>query len=319
MLKILRLHTCSEKSDDFNLTRLLLNIRKYRLQKHVERLKKSVKEMRQKFSIWGAAKKLNMNYSELHHIITQCKHSGRNVSELNKKNALEFYASHRITLSLPFKKYAKNMYLRSTLGVAYEEYVRKQHALGNRVLSQSAVYRCIKGKVRMRRRVPFKDCQCDECLNHGLLIDALIVAGVKGISRRNTHNVLKSFCPMMGKECDTDKRTKGTGRQLFKEQNVVITDHKCDCIFRNCKLCGSVRFQKSIQLWNEGMDWNKTVTWHQWEYVHKDDTKLKKNEKKYFDKVRYTGSVAQLLALFMRSLHNYSDSFIPLSMASHAV
>ena len=66
------------------------------------------------------------------------------------------------------------------------------------------------------------------------------------------------------------------------------------------------RFQKSIQLWNEGMDWNKTVTWHQWEYVHKDDTKSKKNEKKYFDKVRYTGSAAQLLALFMRSLHNYS-------------
>ena len=56
MLKILRLHTCSEKSDDLNLTRLLLNIRKYRLQKNVERLKKSVKEMRQKFSIWRAAK-----------------------------------------------------------------------------------------------------------------------------------------------------------------------------------------------------------------------------------------------------------------------
>ena len=128
----------------------------------------------------------------------QCKHSGRNVSELNKKNALEFYASHRIRLSLPFKKYAKNMHLRSTLGVAYEEYARKHHALGNRVLSQSAVYRYIKGKVRTRRRVPFKDCQIDECLNHGLLIDALIVAGVKGISRRNTHNVLKSFCPMMG-------------------------------------------------------------------------------------------------------------------------
>ena len=38
---------------------------------------------------------------------------------------------------------------------------------------------------------------------------------------------------MMGNECDTDKRTKGTGRQVFKEQNVVITDHKHDYIFRN--------------------------------------------------------------------------------------
>ena len=92
--------------------------------------------MRQKFGIRVAAKKLNLNYSELHHIITQHKQRSRNVSELNKKNALEFYASHRIMLSLPFKKYVKNMYLWSILGVAYEEYVRKQHALGIRVLSQ---------------------------------------------------------------------------------------------------------------------------------------------------------------------------------------
>ena len=51
MLKILRLHTYRQKSNEFNLTRLLLNIRTYRLQKNVERFKKSVKEMRQKFSI----------------------------------------------------------------------------------------------------------------------------------------------------------------------------------------------------------------------------------------------------------------------------
>ena len=33
MLKIFRLHTYTQKSDEFNLTRLLLNIWKYRLQK----------------------------------------------------------------------------------------------------------------------------------------------------------------------------------------------------------------------------------------------------------------------------------------------
>ena len=61
-----------------------------------------------------------MNYSELHRIITQCQKSSRNVSELNKKTALDFYPSHRITLCLPFKKYVKNIYLQSTLGTAYE-------------------------------------------------------------------------------------------------------------------------------------------------------------------------------------------------------
>ena len=183
------MHTFSENCDKFNLTRPLLIIRKYRLQKNIKRLKKSVKEMRRKFIILGAAKKLDMNYSEMHCIITQHKKSSRNVSELNKKTALDFYASHRITLSLPYKKYVKNLYLQSTLGVANKEYVIEQHALRNRVLSQSAVYRSIKGKVRTRRRVPFKDCQCDHCMNHGLLVDALIVADVKGISRRNTHTM----------------------------------------------------------------------------------------------------------------------------------
>ena len=110
----------------------------------------------------------------------------------------------------------------------------------------------------MRRRVPFKDCQSDECLNHSLLIDALIVAGVKGISRRNTHNVLKSFCPMMGKESNTDERQKAQVDNCLKNKCSDYR-HKCDCIFRNCKLCGSVGFQKSIQLWNEGTDWNKLL------------------------------------------------------------
>ena len=69
------------------------------------------------------AHRLDINYSELYCIITQCTKSRRIVSDSNKKTALDFYASHRMKLSLPYKKYPKNMYLRSTLGVAYEEYV----------------------------------------------------------------------------------------------------------------------------------------------------------------------------------------------------
>ena len=68
------------------------------------------------------------------------------MSELNKKTALDFYTSHRITLCLPFKKYAKNMYLRSTLGIAYKEYAREQHALGNRVLSELQCISVLRGR-----------------------------------------------------------------------------------------------------------------------------------------------------------------------------
>ena len=87
----------------------------------------------------------------------------------------------------------------------------------------------------MRRMVSFKDCQCDDYLNHGLLVDALIIAYVKGVSRRNTHNVLKSIC-YTSKDYECDEWPKHMDRKLYNEQAVMITDHKCDCIFRICKL-----------------------------------------------------------------------------------
>ena len=110
----------------------------------------------------------------------------------------------------------------------------------------------------------------------------------------------------MGKECDNDERTKGTGRQLFKEQNVVITDHKRDCIFRNCKLCGSVGFQNQssfpMKVWTgtkllPGINGNMFIRMIQ---------SIRKMRGNILIRLDYTSSVAQLLALFMRSLHNYS-------------
>ena len=98
-------------------------------------------------------------------------------------------------MQLPFKRYSKFYYLCTSLAVAYDTYVREQLQLGFKVLSQSSVYRSIKGKFRTRRRIPFKDTQCTDCVNNSLLIDALIVSKVKGIKRRMTDNILNSLCP----------------------------------------------------------------------------------------------------------------------------
>ena len=165
-------------------------------------------------------------------------------------------------------------------------YAKEQMKLGFMVLSQSSVYRCLKGRFCVRKKIPFKDTQCADCVNSSLLVDALIVTKVRGIKRRNTDNVLNSLCPLGVKdESPSGQKDHGISRRLeWDEKNTgeskVITDHNCDCIFRHCKKCGPINMlQESIIKLNSDVDWSKQVMWHQWQYILLDngdnDTKKK--------------------------------------------
>ena len=138
-----------------------------------------------------------MQYSHLHRLllISQKPHS-RSLSNSSKANIVKFYRSNKISMQLPFKRYSMFYYLRTSLAVAYDTYARELLKLGFKVLSQSSVYRSIKGPFRTRRRIPFKDTQCTDCVNNSLLVDALIVSKVKGIKRRITENILNLLCPI---------------------------------------------------------------------------------------------------------------------------
>ena len=74
------------------------------------------------------------------------------MSDVNVENVRNFFKNSRISLQLPYKRHAKYYYLRSPLAVAYEEYVLEQTKLNCRVLSKSAVYRCLKGQFRVRKK-----------------------------------------------------------------------------------------------------------------------------------------------------------------------
>ena len=52
-------------------------------------------------------------------------------------------------------------------------------------------------KISCSKKKPFKDTQCADCVNSSLLVDALIVAKIRGIKRRNTENVF--FLSLGGK------------------------------------------------------------------------------------------------------------------------
>ena len=176
------------------------------------------------------------------------------------------------------------------------------------------MYRCLKGKFRIRKKIPFKDTQCAECVNYSLLVDALIVGKVKGIKRRITENVLNSYCKLEKNESDsnTQKEIKRSRKLEFRNEE-LITDHNRDCIFRHCKKCSTINYQESIRRQNPEINWDQEVTWHQWRNVivgenNTDSLPNKKQDKKrkILDKVRYRGTLAQLLTLFITSLSQIS-------------
>ncbi|MCG8624124.1 MAG: hypothetical protein MJE68_19290 [Proteobacteria bacterium] len=164
--------------------------------------------LKKKYSIPSAARKLKMQYSHLHRLLSNRQEPhARSLSKSSKARIVNCYKSNKISMQLPFKRCTNFYYLRTSLAVAYDMYAKEQLKLGFKVLSQSSVYRSIKGQFRTRKRIPFKDTQCTDCVNNSLLIDALIVSKVKGIKRRMTENILNSLCP-------TKKKVKSMSHEM---------------------------------------------------------------------------------------------------------
>ena len=293
-----------------NLVKSVMKIQKYKWSKNMPKFHEYVKELKEKYSVRDAARTLKMHYSQLYSLLTsKRKPHGRAMSHGAKKNVVNCYLSNKISQQLPYKRFEKVHFLRTSLAVAYEMYAKEQMKLGFRVLSQRSVYRCLKGRFRIRKKIPFKDTECADCVNSSLLVDALIVAKVRGIRRRNTENVLNSFCPLSDKDKSpsADKDNTISRKLVWHDNSEVITDHNCDCIFRNCKRCGAIStLQESIIKQNPDIDWAKQVTWHQWQYVLLDNGENNTKKKRVIDKIRYRGPLAQLLTKFIRSVNAMS-------------
>ena len=254
-----------------------------------------------------------MQYSHLHRLLSiSRKPHARSLSNLSKANIVKCYRSNKISMQLPFKRYSKFHSLCTSLAVAYATYAREQLKLGFKVLSPSSVYRSIKGQFRTRERIPFKDTQCTDCVNNSLLVDALIVSKVKGIKRRITENILNSICPI-----DTNIKNKesqnGACRKLeWQQDRETISDHNHNCIFHLCKNCGGImKLQESIIKQNQDLDWNQVVTWHQWKNLSMGETEnsfdnKQEKPKRILDKMRYRGTLAELLSRFINSVNNMS-------------
>ena len=131
------------------------------------------------------------------------------------------YLGHKISQQLPYKRYEKLHVLHTSLAVAYEMNAKEQMKLGFRVLSQGSCVQMPERKISCSKKIPFKDTQCADCVNSSLLVDALIVAKVRGFKRRNTENVLNSLCPLGEKdESPSAQKYHGISRRLeWDEKN----------------------------------------------------------------------------------------------------
>ena len=162
MSQIIKQHSTfiNVESNNSDLVHSVLNIQKYKTFRNILKAVECVRLLKQKYSIRSAARKLKMQYSHLHRLLSiSRKPHSRLLSNSSKANIVKFYRSNKISMQLPFKRYSKFYYLCTSLAVAYDTYAREQLKLGFKVLSQSSVYRSIKGKFRTRRRIPFKDTQ----------------------------------------------------------------------------------------------------------------------------------------------------------------
>ena len=160
--------------------------------------------------------------------------------------------------------------------------------------------------------IPFKDTQCTDCVNNSLLLDALIVSKVKGIKRRITENILNSLCAIDTKINNKESQNGACKKLEWQQDRETISDHNRNCIFCLCKNVGGImKLQESIIRQIPDLDWNQVVMWHLWKNLsigkieNSSDDKQEK-PKRILDKVRYRGTIAELLSWFINSVNHMS-------------
>ena len=89
-----------------------VKIKKYRAKHNLMKLDAAVQQLKQRYSIRSAAKQIGLNYSQLHKLLSFKTNSTRQVTIEDKQCVIETYSQNKITMQLPYHKYAKKHYLR---------------------------------------------------------------------------------------------------------------------------------------------------------------------------------------------------------------
>jgi len=177
----------------------------------------------------------------------------RYVTGQQQTDAVDTWCRSDSAIKLPYKRYAHNVYARTTFEQTYDRYSSEQAALGKRVLGRATVKKYLPKNFKPMHKVPYKECQCDQCVNFSLHLDALIGSGVRGIKRGFTENLKVTLCSVS--DGGSDRAKYG------------ILAYNRDCVFRKCNDCGTDQWAEHIMQFNADLDLSRMVTWHQWKRV----------------------------------------------------
>ena len=214
----------------------------------------------------------------------------RKLTEEDRQEVIKIYNDDEVSYSLPDMKYAGLRFMYFTIHEAYEVYMRKSK-LKRKVAGKT--FEALKPKyVKTVHETPLRGARCEYCANFGKTREALIALGIKGIPRNHARSIEETWCKFRSEEhCVIDLRNA----QFPKK----------DCALRKCEKCGVTKYERELIVLNRSkMALLKRVSWKQWESVKYNDGSGPLKSK--IDIVSHTGSVVNLMKLYIKQLNEMS-------------
>ena len=206
----------------------------------------------------------------------------RRVTEKEKNQIVDLFESNDVSITLPFKKYAKKKFMIITICQAYQKYIVSRKKEGKRVLSVTTFYKLKPKHIRPRRALPLNLCTCGSCANFSLKRDCLIVNKVQGINKKSSTAACDMLCPI---------------ENIDIEKKCDICNYNKDCIYMKCSKCSPENIVTQIKAKNPGADFEKNVTWHKWKSVKKI---VNGKECTGFERVSITSTINKLLEAYSK-------------------
>lgn len=277
------------KCSDSKVHDILQKITKYKAKKQYKKAEEHISILKSQRSLRASCKLSGMKWAKFQRLVAKHKelHANRRISQSDKNELHGFYRKTYVSFQLPYKRYSKYRYMRTTYKAAYALYRDEQQKKGKRVLRFSTFFKNKPKLIKPVIAVPYIECLCDTCVNFSLICQALRSSGMKGIEHSFTSNMVKSLCSY---DCE----------HLAEAPDILQFRQKC--VFRDCQDCGTGKAMINLRNMNEDVELMCDVQWYKWQNVELPN-KAGQIVKK-FRKSEQTGSLEDLLKVYEAALRD---------------
>ena len=277
---------CYSQTNYCDIAQKVIAITKHCAKKNFDKVDRIATSIKKKYKSFRSAHRQfgALSWKRWHSICKPKKvlHLDRRITDKEKNEIVDLYLSEKVSVTLPFKRYAKKKFMVLTICQAYQMYVRmKKDSKSGRILSISSFYKLKPKHVKPRRCLPLNLCTCSACANFSLQRETLVTHNVKGITKRSTVAACLMLCP---------KENTANVETMYD-----LSTYNKDCLYQSCKECTTEKIKQKIKKENPTIDWSKTVTWHKWMNVKK---VVNNKECSGYEKVMFNGQLDDLLDVY---------------------